>query len=60
MQVGVKVLLFDETVRHGRSRKLSSQWIGPYTATEVDRVNVTIGRGHKLLKVHKNRVKPFY
>jgi hypothetical protein len=60
VQVGVKVLLFDETVRRGRSRKLSSQWIGPYTATEVDRVNVTIGRGRKLLKVHKNRVKPFY
>ena len=28
-QVGDKVLLFDETVRRGRSRKLSAQWIGP-------------------------------
>jgi hypothetical protein len=50
VQVGDKVLLFDETVRCGRSRKLSSQWIGPYTVTEVDRVNVTIGRGRKLLE----------
>jgi hypothetical protein len=58
--VGDKVLLFDETVRRGRSRKLSSQWIGPYTVVEVDKVNLTISRGRKLLKVHINRVKPFY
>ena len=32
--VGDKVLLFDETVRRGRSRKLSAPWIGPYTVTE--------------------------
>jgi len=31
LQVGDKVLLFDETVRRGRSRKLSAQCIGPYT-----------------------------
>jgi hypothetical protein len=30
LNVGDRVLLFDETVRRGRSRKLSSQWIGPY------------------------------
>jgi hypothetical protein len=28
LQVGDKVLLFDETVRRGRSRKLGAQWIG--------------------------------
>ena len=31
LQVGDKVQLFDDTVRRGRSRKLSAQWIGPYT-----------------------------
>ena len=48
IQVGEKVLLFDETVRRGLSRKLSAQWIGPYTLTEVDKVNVTIAKGRKL------------
>ena len=60
LQVGDKVLLFDETVRRGRSRKLSAQWIGPYTITEIDKVNVTIAKGRKLVKVHINRLKPFH
>ena len=29
-RVGDKVLLHDETVRRGRSKKLGPQWIGPY------------------------------
>ncbi|XP_011858317.1 PREDICTED: uncharacterized protein LOC105555885, partial [Vollenhovia emeryi] len=33
-KVGEKVLLHDETVRRGRSKKLDSQWIGPYVITE--------------------------
>ena len=57
---GDKVLLFDETVRRGRSRKLSAQWIDPYTVTEVDKVNVTIPKGRELTKVHINRLRPFY
>jgi hypothetical protein len=60
IQVGEKVLLFDETVRRGLSRKLSAQWIGPYTLTEVDKVNVTIAKGCKLTKEHINRLRPFY
>jgi transposase InsO family protein len=60
LQVGDKVLLFDETVRRGRSRKLSAQWIGPYTITEIDKVNVTTEKGRRLMKVHINRLKPFY
>jgi hypothetical protein len=60
LQVGDRVLLFDETVRCWRSRKLSAQWIGPYTMTEVDKVNVTIAKGRKLTKVHVNHLKPFY
>jgi hypothetical protein len=59
-QVGGKVLLFDETVRRGRSRKLSAQWIGPYTITEMDGVNATIVKGRKFIKVHVNRLKPFF
>jgi len=60
LQVGDKVLLFDETVRCGRSRKLSIQWVGPYTITEIDKVNATITRGRKSTKVHVNCLKPFY
>jgi len=58
LQVGDKVLLFDGTVRRGRSRKLSAQWIGLYTITEIDKVNPTITRGRKVTKVHVNRLKP--
>ena len=60
LQVGNKVLLFDETVHRGRSRKLSAQWLGPYTITEMDKVNATLAKGRKSIKVHINRLKPFY
>ena len=60
IEIGDKVLLYDETVRRGRSRKLSAQWIGAYEVVGVDNVNVTIRKGRKLLKVHKNRLKHFY
>ena len=55
-----KVLLYDETVRRGRSKKLCSQWIGPYEAIERDKMNATIKKGQKLLKVPVNRLKPFH
>ena len=59
-KIGDKFLLFDETVRRGRSRKLGAQWIGPYTVTALDKVNATIARGRMLVKVHINRLKTFY
>jgi len=54
------VLPFDETVRRGRLRQLNAQWIGPYTITEIDKVNATITKGRKSTKVHFNRLKPLY
>ena len=60
MQVGDKVLLFDETVHCVQSRTLNAQWIGPYTINEIDRVNATITSGCKSTKVHINYLKPFY
>ena len=54
------MLLIDETVGSGRSRKVCEQWIGPYTVTEVDKENVTIAKGRKLTKVYINRLRPFY
>jgi hypothetical protein len=58
-QVGDKVLLYDESVRRGWSRKLSAQWVGPYAVLAVDGVNVTIKRGRNAVKVHVNRIKAF-
>jgi len=60
VKVGDKVLLFDESVRRGRSKKLSAHWIGPYTVLAVDGVNATIKHGRNIIKVHVNRLKPFY
>jgi hypothetical protein len=54
IEVRDKVLLYDQTVR------LSSQWIGPYEVVEVNKVNATIKKGCKLIKVHVKRLKPFY
>jgi len=59
LQVGDKVLLFDVSVRRGRSRKLSGQWGRPDVVLAVDGVNPTIKRGRNTKKVHLNRLKPF-
>jgi hypothetical protein len=55
VQVERKVLLFDETVRRGRSKKLSPQYIGPYKVLAVNGV-----KDRTAQKVHVNRVRPFY
>jgi len=60
IQVGQKVLIFDETVRRGRSKKLSPQYIGPYEVLAVEGVNVIIKKGRSAQKVHVNRIRPFY
>jgi len=60
LKVGDKVLLFDESVRRGRSKTLGAKWIGPYVVLTVEGVNATIKRGRDAAKVHINRLKPFY
>jgi hypothetical protein len=60
IKTGDKVLLYDETVRRGRSRKLCSQWLGPYEVITKEGVNATIRKGRKIQKVHLNRLKPFH
>jgi hypothetical protein len=57
---GDKVLLYDESLRRGRSRKLSAQWAGPYEVLAVDGVNATIKRGKNTTKFHVNGLKPFF
>jgi hypothetical protein len=57
-KVGDKVLLYDETIRRGRSKKLDSQWVGPYVILEKHNdVNYTIKIKRKTLRVHANRLK---
>jgi hypothetical protein len=59
--VGDKVLLHDEKVRGGRSLKLTPPWIGHYLVTEVYDVNITLKLPkNRTLKVHANRLKPFF
>jgi hypothetical protein len=51
LNVGQKVLLYDETVRRGRSQKLCPQYTGPFEVLSVNGVNATIkkGRPHKYI-----------
>jgi len=59
--IGEKVLLHEEKLRRGRSAKLSPTYIGPYEIISVDGVNITLQLPrNKTLKVHANRLKPFF
>jgi hypothetical protein len=49
IDIGDKVLLYDETVQRGRSKKLSNQWMGPYEVIEVDKINA-IKKGRRVQK----------
>jgi hypothetical protein len=60
-EIGDKVLLYDESVRRGRSKKLSALWIGPYTIIKkISDVNYTIQKGKNKQTIHANRLKYFY
>jgi len=59
-KTGDKVLVYDETLRRGRSKKLEALWTRPYTIIEKNsEVNYTIKRGKKTSRMHVNRLKPF-
>jgi hypothetical protein len=48
INIGDKVLLYDETVCRDRSKKLSNQWIGPCEVIGIEKVNVIIKKGHRV------------
>ena len=55
------MLLHDEHVRRGRSAKLSQPYIGPYEIIAIDDANITLRLPkNRTLKVHANRLKPFF
>jgi hypothetical protein len=60
LDVGQQVLFYDETIRRGRLKKLSPQYIGPYEVLSVKGGNAMIKKGHYTQQVHVNRLKPFY
>jgi len=42
-----------------QKNKLAQKWLGPYVIAEINNnENVTIMRGKKLIKVHRNLLKP--
>jgi len=59
LKVGDGTLLFDESVRRGRSKKTSAQLIGQYVVLSVDEFKATTKCGQNAIKVHVNRLKPF-
>jgi len=59
-KIGDKVLLQDETLRRGRSKKLDAPWTGPYRIVEkISDVNYKIQIKRKTACVHANRLKLF-
>lgn len=60
-KVGDKVLLRNEQVKRDQNRKLTPIYKGPYIVTEIlKEPNLTISIGTRTIKVHKNRLKPYY
>lgn len=61
----MKVLLSNESIKVGTSRKLTSPWIGPFEIVKVNK-NGTLTlhnlgkRGKQNQTVHANRVKPYF
>ena len=59
-KVGDKVLVYDETLRRGRSKKLDALWTGPYTIIEKNSdLDYTVKKGRKAIRMHTNRLKAF-
>jgi len=56
--VGDQVLLYDETVRRGRAKKLEALWIGPYVIIKkLSDVTYVVKKGRRTTQVHANRIK---
>ena len=61
--MGDRVWLYTPAVKEGRSKKLATQWHGPYTILDkTNSVNYRIqliGAAHQIV-VHRNRLKPVF
>jgi hypothetical protein len=60
-EIGQQVLVKDERVHRGRSKKLEALYVGPYEIVGIDAPNLVLRtRRSKTMKIHANRAKPFF
>jgi hypothetical protein len=60
-KIGEKVLVKDESVRRGRSKKLEAPYVGPYEIIGIEGSNLLLRtRRSKTLRIHANRAKLFF
>ena len=60
-KIGEKVLVKDESVRRGRSKKLETPYVGPYEIVGIEGPNLLLrARRSNTLKIHANRAKLFF
>ena len=60
-EISEKVLVKDESVRRGRSKKLEAPYVGPYEIVGIEGPNLILRKKRsKVLKIHANRVKLFF
>jgi hypothetical protein len=60
-EVGGTVLVRDESVRRGRSKKLEAAYIGQYEILRMEGPNLLLRiKRSKELKIHANRAKLFF
>jgi hypothetical protein len=59
-EVGSKVLVQDESVRRGRSKKLEADHVGSYEVIRIEEPNLVLRtRKNKEMKIHANRAVIF-
>jgi len=60
-KIGERVLVRDESVRRGRSKKLEAPYVGPYEIVGIEGLNLLLRtRRSKTLEIHPNRAKLFF
>jgi len=60
-KIGKQVLVKDESVRRGRSKKLEAPYVGLYEIMGIEGPNLLLRtRRSKTLKIHANRAKLFF
>ena len=60
-KIGQQVLVKDESVRIGRSKKLEAPYVGPYEIVKIEGPNLLLRtKRSKTMKIHANRAKPFF
>jgi hypothetical protein len=60
-EIGEQVLVKDESVRRGRSKKLEAAYVGPYLIVGIEGPNLILQtKRSKILKIHANRAKLYF